>query len=145
MAITATKTTDIIRLVHVDDPDVTVSNSDILGWVPFDMAEAVRPGATCVGVSPLSKRVIMAADGDTSFGSFNAGSSSWQMAVDGVSELGTWHKDKLKWAAATKPDAELWVESIGAPEAVWQLAAVVRRISSGQHPVAGVDPLDLTV
>ena len=141
MAITATKTDEIIRLVHVDDPDVQMSDPDVLGWVPFDMAKKVSTGATCVGVSPLSKRIMMAADGDTTFGSFNAGSSSYQMAVEGLSELGTWHGDKLKWQPMTKPEAESWLESVGSSEAVWQLAAVVRRISNGQQPVMGADPL----
>ena len=133
MAITATKTSDVIRVVHVDDPDVDAHDSTALGWVVMTAAD-VSPGATCLGVAPCSKRELMLADGDMTSGGLNAGAASYHLAVAGLRELGTWTGERLAWSKASRSQAEDFVESVSDSGAIWQLGGLVRKLSQGWTP-----------
>jgi len=143
MAITVSKTSDVVRVVHVDDPDVAAHNDSALGWVPFEDADVIT-GATCLGVRALSKRELMLADGDMTAGGLNAGVASYHLAVAGLKEIAHWNGDKLTWAPATRANAEEFVESVQDSGAIWQLGGLVRKLSQGWTPGAEADvaPLD---
>lgn len=143
MSITVTKTSDLVRVVHVDDPDVTAHDSERLGWVPLDRAD-VRPGATALAIRAVSKRELMLADGDMSEGGINAGIAAYRLAVAGIAELGSWHGQTVRWSVVSRSESQEFIESIGAPEAVWQLGGMVRQVSGGWS-VDGLDEEDATV
>ena len=130
MAITASKTSDRLRVVHALDPDVDAFDTTADGWISIDKATA-RPGATCLAIGPRSKRELMAADGDMSEGGLNAGIAAYELAIAGLQEVGEWQGDRLMWRDLNRAAARELVEELNVPAAIWQLGALVRQLSTG--------------
>ena len=142
MGITQSKTNEVLRVVHIDDDDVDAHDDEQLGWISMTPAE-VRPGVQCPGISPSSQRVLMAADGDLSEGSLNAGVAAYGLAIAGLMEVGDWQAGRLKWRALNRETARDLVETLNVPAAIWQLGALVRRLSGGWSPDEEADLIPL--